>query len=518
MQKEKLKSQTIDYSYKPPIITVMGHVDHGKTTLLDFIRKSRVADKEFGGITQSIGGYQIEYNGKKITFIDTPGHEAFSAMRERGAIITDIIILVVAANDGVKDQTREVINLWKKTSTHLIVAINKMDVEGANPERVKRELLSEGVLIEGLGGDVPVVELSAKKGQNIDLLLETIDLVAEIHGLNKIPQLEAKPDYLSESIVIESHTDKRVGPIASVMVKYGTLKQGDYISAGGISGKARALLNDQNKTVNIAEISTPIGVIGIPSVLNVGEIVRSYPSEKIARENSKKSFNEIKLEGQKEFSDDLALIFTAPGSEVSDIKELKVMLKADKTGSLEAIEASLKKLVIPGVELKIFMRNTQALTRNDIEKAAFMKGIIIVFNMDIDNGLELLAKKSTVLLRSYKVIYELLDDLEDAMLSLVEPVEEEIITGIAEVKEVFVLSNKSIIAGCYVNKDKIQKGYKVYIERRGERITEAKITMLRKNKDEVKEVSVGSDCGILVEPQFDFQTGDKIFAFKIEKI
>ena len=507
-----------NFSYKPPIITVMGHVDHGKTTLLDYIRKTRVADKEFGGITQSIGGYQTEYEGKKITFIDTPGHEAFSAMRERGANLTDIIVLVVAADDGIKDQTREVINIWKKSGTQLIVAINKIDVPGANPEKVKREIVSEGVPLEGWGGDVPVVEVSAKTGQNVEVLLETIDLVSEVHGLNKIPVIEEKVEYLSEVIVLESNLHKSMGAIANVIVKYGTLKQGDFVSAAGISGKVRALINEENKTIAEATISMPVAVVGIPTVLNVGEIIRSYPSEKLARENSVQSFNDTKIEEQKEFTEDMLASLFGDGEEVEENKELKIILKGDKMGSLEAIETSLKNIEIPSVDLKVISSSTGLISRNDIDKAALMKAIIIIFGQEVASDMVLYAKQNHVLIRIYKVIYELIDELEEAMIGLVEPQEQEIITGIAEVRALFVLSDKSVIAGSLITKDKIQKGYKCYVERKGERVFEGKVTSLRHNKDEVKEVIVGNECGIGLDPKFEIQTGDRIYAYRIEKV
>ena len=515
---EKTVIQKIQKEYKAPVVTVMGHVDHGKTTLLDKIRKANVAEKEFGGITQRIGGYQIIHNEKAITFIDTPGHEAFGAMRARGVSVTDIIVLVVAADDGVQNQTREVINLFKKSiNVHMIVAVNKIDVPGANPERVKRELASEGLSLEGWGGEIPIVEISAKNETNIESLLDTIQLVAEINEVDTIEKYvpNEDKDFLSESIIIESYQDKALGPVATCIVKAGIISRGDYAVGGATYGKIRAIVDQHGKTINQAGVSSPVILVGIPTIQETGEIVRTYKTDKLARQNSVQSINEVLEEEKQEIVDELSEFFAEDEAETN---LFRIVLKVDTKGSMDAITASLEKLDILGIKLKIQSKSIGPVTLSDIDYAGQTKAIIIAFNVDVPKNLEQHIKNHKVLVREYKLIYQLIEEIEGALLGLVQPEEEEIIVGTAGVKNIFVLSNKTVVAGCDVKSGKIMKGYKAYVERKGERIHEAKIISLRHLKDEVKEMSVGSECGIILDPNFEIQTGDRVVVYKVEKI
>jgi translation initiation factor IF-2 len=503
--------------FRAPVVTIMGHVDHGKTTLLDYIRKTNIADREFGGITQHVRSYQIQHDGRPITFIDTPGHEAFFAMRERGAKITDIIVLVVAADDGVMPQTKEVISLWKKINTHLIVAINKIDMPGANLDKVKRELAQNDVLIEGYGGDIPAVEVSAKEGTNVPKLLDLINAVAELSELDKYSDL-SNVDFISESIVLESHLDKSIGPVARVIVKGGTVNQGDYAVGGKIYGKIRAVIDDQNKTIVEAYESMPISIIGIPKVLEVGEFVRTYANEDQAREASKVSINEEKGEIKEQFNRNMLANLFASQEHESEVKKLNIIIVADANGSLEAISHALKKLDIPDTQLNILEERTGVVTANDVNLGATRGGIILAFNTKIDNNAQKAAKEEKVLIREYKIIYELLEEIEGALIGLVEPTSEEEIFGEGEVRQVFQLTNGEFVAGCRVTKGKIFKGYQVFILRKGERIHDAKIDSLKHLKNEVKEANVGTECGVVMKPAFECQTGDTVICYKVKKL
>ncbi len=501
--------------FRAPVVTIMGHVDHGKTTLLDYIRKANVAAGEFGGITQHVRAYQIDHEGRPITFIDTPGHEAFFAMRERGAKITDVIVLVVAADDGVMPQTKEVIGLWKKAHTHMIVAINKIDMPGANLERVKRQLASEGVLVEGYGGDIPVIEISAKLGTNVDGLLDLINLVSEINSQDKFTNLD-NVNYTSESIVLESFMDKAIGPVATVVVKSGQITQGEYGAGGKIYGKIRAIINDEGKTVDVAFESQPVKLIGIPKVLEVGEFVRTYVDEKDAREASKESVNEVREEKQQEFNKNvLASIFAAQEEDLL-IKKLNVIVVTDAKGSLEAILYALNKIKVPGTKLNILESHTSNVTLNDVTLASARGGIILAFNTKVDANAERTAKEEKILIRDYKIIYELIEEIEMALIGLVEPTEQEDFIGEAEVRQVFTLSNGKFVAGLRVSKSKLVKGYNYYILRKGERVHDGRISSLKHGKDEVKEATVGTECGVLTE-NFETMTGDILVCYKTVK-
>ncbi len=516
MAKDKEKKSNLP-QHRAPVVTIMGHVDHGKTTLLDYIRSSNVADREFGGITQHVRAYQIIFQDRPITFIDTPGHEAFFAMRERGANITDIIILVVAADDGVMPQTKEVINLWKKSQTQLVVAINKIDMPGANLDKVKRQLSENGVQVEGYGGDIPVVEVSAKEGTNINSLLELLNLITELNELDKYTDLSNAP-YTSESVVLESNMDKSLGPVATVIVKAGNVNRGEFAVGGKDYGKLRALVDDSGKNIDTAFESKPVRLVGVPKVLEVGEIVRTYKDEKQAKEASLVSVNEERLEQRSDFNKNiLASMFAAQDND-SDIKKLNIVILADARGSLEAIEHSLKKLEIPGTELNILESRTGNVTSNDVNLASTRGGIVLAFNTKVEPNAAKHAEEGGVIIREYKIIYELFEEIEVALIGMVEPTEEEEIIGEAEVRQVFQLTNGKFVAGCRVSKDKIVKGYQAFVQRKGERVSEGKITSLKHLKDEVKEATLGTECGILIEPNVEMQTGDIVVCFRTRKV
>lgn len=513
----KVVKPVVRTEYKPPIVGLMGHVDHGKTSLLDAIRSSNLTEKEFGGITQHISAYQITHQGKKITFIDTPGHKAFSEMRGRGAGTTDIIVLVVAADDGVQAQTKEVIDLWKKSGDQMIVAINKIDKEDADPRKVKQELANAGVLVEGYGGDVPVVEVSALKKTNIDELLEMISLVAEMNGLDQVTPL-GDADYSGEAVVLESRLDQALGPVALVIVRAGQFSRGDFVAGGGMYGKVRALIDENRSTIAVAEISKPVMVVGMPKVMPLGELIRVYSDEKKARAaaESAASINiekEAKVEALKD--DIVNQLFS---SEVKDEgKCLNVIVKADTAGTLEAIRSSLLKIKVEGVNLAIVRDNTGGVTEEDVGYAKTTRAIVLGFNVKVDSAAERLAKQERVIVRTYHVIYELIEEVEGAMQGLVEPDEEEVEIGTARVKKIFELSDKSVVAGCIVTSGKLLRGAKAYVLRDKEVVHEGILRTLKHGKEDEKEVTKDVECGIIFEPMFaEARQGDIIRCVKLE--
>lgn len=502
------KKTKLSENYKPPIVGLMGHVDHGKTSLLDAIRESKLTEKEFGGITQHISAYQAEHQGKAITFIDTPGHKAFTEMRERGADSTDIIVLVVAADDGVQDQTKEVINLWKKTNDQMIVAINKIDKEGADTRRVKQELSSAGVELEGYGGDVPVVEVSAKKKTNIEGLLDLILLVAEMNGLDKAPEIK-NAEYHGEGIVLESYLDSSLGPVALCVVRAGSLGRGEYIAGAGMCSKIRALIDESKKTVEVAEISQPIVAVGLPKVMDLGEIVRVYKDESEAKMAVKagESINVQKAQKVEDLRDNIIdQLFSCEGEDEG--KCLNVIVKCDKQGTLEAVVSSLMKVRVEGVRLSIVRDGIGDVTEDDVDYAKTTRSIVLGFNVEIDAAAVRRAKQERVLVRTYNVIYELIEEVEGAMQGLVEPDKEEIVVGRARVKKIFELSDKSVVAGCIVTAGKMMRGYRCTVERDEETVHEANIKSLKHGKEDEKEVSKDVECGIIIEPEFEVRQGD----------
>lgn len=500
-----------DLKLRPPIVTVMGHVDHGKTTLLDAIRKTRVAESEAGGITQHIGAYQVEVNSKKITFIDTPGHEAFTAMRARGAQITDITILVVAADDGVMPQTVEAINHAKAADIPIIVAINKIDKPNAQPERVMQELTEHGLVPEDWGGDTICVPISALKEENLDELLEMVLLVAELE------ELKANPNRLAEGVVIESKLDKGRGPVATLLVKNGTLHIGDALLAGTVSGRVRAMIDDQGNRVKEALPSTPVEVLGFSDVPAAGDFVQVLEDEKMARqiaEERKQKEHELNLHQESRVSlEDLYKQI-----QEGEVKELNVIIKADVNGSIEALRDSLLKLGTEEVSINIIHTGVGAINETDVHLASASNAIIIGFNVRPDSNARSAAKKEKVDIRLYRVIYKVIEDLKDAMAGLLEPELKEVVTGRAEVRDTFKVPNVGVVAGLYVNEGVINRNYQVRLIRDGVVIHEGAIGSLKRFENDVREVREGYECGLGIEGYNDIKIGDELEIFTYEEI
>lgn len=476
---------------RPPIVTILGHVDHGKTTLLDFIRKSSVAAKEHGGITQHIGAYQVTHDNKLITFIDTPGHAAFEKMRSRGANVADIAVLVVAIDDGIMPQTDEAIKHIKAAKVPLIVAVNKIDLPGINVkvsiEKIKKQLSDREILIEEYGGDVPIVPLSAKSGEGVGKLLEIILLVAELHELKGDPSLPAA------GVVIESSLDKFKGPIATLLIRNGTLKKGDQISVGEIQSKIRGMFDFSGAALEAAGPSTPVEVLGLEAVPQVGAVLGELAEVKQAE----------------------AIQSLVDKLKQGDTKTLKVIIKADKQGSLEAIEESLDKFNVErGIVTKIFT-GTGDIGEENIKLAATVGAIVIGFNVKVASGAQKLAENEHVLIRTYNIIYELLDDVEEVVNTLLEVGQLEEVLGKANIIAEFPHGKLEKIAGCRMIEGIIAKGQKLRILRDGKNIGEVKLKSLKKVKDEVNKVEKGNDCGMLFDPILDFQIGDVVESFRV---
>ncbi len=492
---------------RSPVICVMGHVDHGKTSLLDAIRKTNVTDKEAGGITQHIGAYTVNVNGQKITFLDTPGHEAFTAMRMRGANSTDIAILVVAADDGVMPQTVEAINHAKAAGIEIIVAVNKIDKPGANIERVKQELTEHGLIAEDWGGSTVFVPVSAKSGEGIEQLLEMILLTAEVL------ELRANPNRRARGLVIEAELDKGRGPVATILVQKGTLKVGDFVSAGAASGKVRAMIDDKGRRVKEAGPSTPVEILGLGDVPNAGEIFIAHENDKEAKyyaetfvvQNKEKLLEDTKA---KMSLDDLFSQIQA-----GNLKELNLIIKADVQGSVEAVKQSLMKLSNEEVVVKCIHGGVGAINESDVSLASASKAIIIGFNVRPDAQAKTVAEREGVDVRLYKVIYQAIEDVEAAMKGMLDPVFEEKVIGHAEVRQIFKASAVGNIAGSYVLDGMFQRGCKIRILREGEQIYEGELASLKRFKDDVKEVKAGFECGLVFEGFDSMQELDIVEAY-----
>lgn len=496
---------------RPPIVTVMGHVDHGKTSLLDCIRKAKVTDSEAGGITQHIGAYTITLNGEEITFLDTPGHEAFTAMRARGAQVTDMAILVVAADDGIMPQTVEAINHAKAANVPLIVAINKIDKPGANPDRVKQELADQGLLVEDWGGDVICVPVSALKREGIDTLLEMVLLVAEME------ELKANPNKRAVGTVIEAQLDKGRGPVATVLVQGGTLRVGDPIVAGVASGKVRAMINSKGKRVKVAGPSTAVEILGLSEVPQGGDQVVAVPNDKAARlvaEKRQQMAREEMLKSNQRMS--LDDFFAQMGD--AEVKELPIIVKADVQGSVQAVKQSLEKLSNEEVAVRVIHGGVGAVTESDVTLATASNAIIIGFNVRPVPSAEVLAKKEGVDVRTYTIIYKAIEDVQAAMTGMLDPEYVDEDTGKAEVRETFKLSGVGTIAGCYVTSGKVFRGSKVRIVRDGFIIHEGQLAALRRFKDDVKEVNQGYECGMSFVNYNDVKEGDIIEAYITKEV
>jgi translation initiation factor IF-2 len=495
---------------RPPVVTVMGHVDHGKTTLLDYLRKTQVAEKEFGGITQHIGAYQIEYHNSKITFIDTPGHEAFTSLRARGAQVTDIVILVVAANEGVKPQTIEAINHSKAAKVPIIVAINKIDLPNADPEVVRRELSEVGLIPEEWGGDTIMVNISAKTGEGITDLLDAILIKAE--ELN----LRSTSKGLAKGVVIESKLEKGRGPVATVIVQRGTLTIGNAIVVGTAAGKVRAMYDEWGNRIKEAGPSTPTLVQGLDELPRAGDHFYVVESEREAREIAKRN-KELKKEQIGRGETAIALRRIQEKLQAGELKELPIVVKADCQGSVEAIDDMLSQMVYEEVKAEVIHRGIGNVTESDVLLASASDGVIIAFNVGIEPSARNVAKQEGVLIKSYRVIYELLDDVKKMLSGLLEPEIREVVLGQAEVREVFKIPRVGTVAGCYVLDGVVERDARVRVRRDGEVIFEGKIASLKRFKEDVKEVQAGFECGLKLEGFEKIKVGDIIEIYKLKE-
>ena len=492
---------------RPPVVCVMGHVDHGKTSLLDAIRKTNVTRGEAGGITQHIGASVVEVNGQKITFLDTPGHEAFTAMRMRGANSTDIAVLVVAADDGVMPQTVEAISHAKAAGVEIIVAINKIDKPSANIERVKQELSEYELIPEDWGGSTIFVPVSAHTGEGIDTLLEMILLTAEVC------ELKANPNRSARGLVIEAQLDKGKGPVATILVQKGTLHVGDFIAAGACNGKVRAMMDDKGRRIKEAGPSTPVEILGLGDVPNAGEILLSFDSDKEAKNFAGAFVSENKNRLLEETKGKLSLDNLFDQIQASDLKELPIIVKADVQGSVEAVKQSLTKLSNEEVVVKVIHGGVGAVNESDVSLAATSNAIIIGFNVRPDATAKQLAEQEGVDLRLYRVIYQAIEDVEAAMKGMLDPVFEEKVIGHAEVRQLFKASGVGTIAGSYVLDGIFQRNCKVRISREGEQIFEGELASLKRFKDDVKEVKAGYECGLVFDGFNDVKEEDKVEAY-----
>ncbi len=500
---------------RPPVITVMGHVDHGKTTVLDRIRSANVVDDEAGGITQHIGAYQVDRDGQSITFIDTPGHAAFTQMRARGADATDIVVLVVAADDGVMPQTIEAINHARAADVPIVVAVNKVDKENADTQRVLSELAERELVPEAWGGDTIVVEMSALQGEGIEELLDQLLVVAELE------ELTANPTGRAKGIVLEANLDTGRGPVATVLVDKGELKVGDPIVAGAAWGRVRAMIDDQGNQIKSAGPSTPVQVLGLSSVPQAGDEFRAAPDEKIARTVAEAREHHQKVMAQRgdarvKTGVRLEDIFSQIQS--GEVATLNLVLKADVHGSLEAVTESLRKLERDEVEITFVHRAVGGITENDISLAATTNATILGFNVRPDRKARELADSENVEIRTYEIIYKLLEDIEAAVVGMLAPEYEEVVTGEAEVREIFRVPRIGAIAGCYVRSGVITRGSKVRFLRNGTIIWKGDITSLRRFKDDAKEVREGFECGIGLSDFQDLKPGDLIETFDEREI
>ena len=493
-----------------PVVVVMGHVDHGKTSILDRIRNAHVTDTEAGGITQHIGAYQVEYEGKKITFLDTPGHEAFTAMRARGANVTDIAILVVAADDGIMPQTIESINHAKAAGVSIIVAINKMDKEGADPDRVKQQLTEQSLVVEEWGGDVIAVPVSAKTGMGIDELLENILLVAEVK------ELKANPDRLARGTVVEARLDKGKGPVATLLVQNGTLKSGDVIIAGTSVGRIRTMTNDKGRSIKEAGPSTPVEITGLGEVPSAGDVFNAVADEKLARELVEQRKHEAKEElFQQHQKVTLDNLFSQIAE--GEMKELPIIVKADVQGSVEAVKQSLEKLSNDEVRVKVIHGGVGAVSESDVMLANASNAIIVGFNVRPDPVAKQNAEQSGVDIRLYRIIYDAIEEITDAMKGMLAPKYREVETARIEVRQVYKISNVGTVAGSYVLDGKVGRNNEIRVVRDGIVIAEDKMSSLKRFKDDAKEVAAGFECGITLEKFTDIKEGDIFEAFYMEE-
>ena len=496
---------------RPPVVVVMGHVDHGKTSLLDAIRDTSVTDTEAGGITQHIGAYSVKLNDRLITFLDTPGHEAFTTMRARGAQVTDVAILVVAADDGIMPQTIEAINHAKAAGVTIVVAINKIDKDGANPERVKQMLVEYDLVPEEWGGDTVCVEISAKKRINIDGLLEMVLLVADMQ------ELKANPNRDAQGTVIEAEIDKGRGPVATVLVQNGTLKVGDFVIAGTAVGRVRAMVNDKGRRVKTAPPSTPVEILGLSEAPSGGDTFMVVENEKLARDVAEQRKQELQ---ENKFNQVVKVSLDNLFSQIDEgnMKELDVIIKADVQGSVEAVKQSLEKLSNDEVRVRAIHGGVGAINESDVMLANASNAIIVGFNVRPDAGALASAEQNEVDIRLYRVIYQAIEDVEAAMKGMLDPIFEEKVIGHAEIRQIFKASGVGNIAGSYVLDGVMERGCKVRISREGEQIFEGDLASLKRFKDDVKEVKAGYECGLVFDGFNDIQELDQVEAYKMVEV
>ena len=500
-----------DLQPRCPVVTIMGHVDHGKTTLLDTIRKSAVVDGEFGGITQHIGAYQVEVNGKKVTFFDTPGHEAFTAMRARGAQVTDIVIIVVAADDGVMPQTKEAIDHAKAAGVPIVVAINKIDKEGADPERIKAEMAEEGLLPEEWGGDTVYCEISAKKKIGIEELLETLTVVAEL------ADLKANPNRYAYGSVVEGKLDKGRGAVATLLVENGTLRASDPIVVGAAFGRVRQMLDDKGRVIKEALPGTPVEITGLNEVPVAGDKFMVFESEKQARSVGE---TRMKAKIEKDRNSGAALSLDDLYSQIKEgqIIDLNIIVKADVQGTAEAVKASLEKIDVDGVRVNVIRSTVGAISESDVILASASQAIIYGFNVRPDAKVRSKAEEENVEIRLHNVIYKMVEEIETAMKGMLAPEYHEVVTGQAEIRQVIKASKIGNIAGCYVTDGSIKRNSGIRLIRDGIVVYEGKLASLRRFKDDVKEVNSGFECGLNIENYNDIKEGDIIEGYVMEEV
>lgn len=496
---------------RPPVITIMGHVDHGKTTLLDHIRKSRVAEGEFGGITQHIGAYQVSVKGKKITFLDTPGHEAFTAMRARGAMITDIVIIVVAADDGVMPQTREAVDHALAAGVPIIVAINKIDKPGADPQRIMTEVSELGLMPEEWGGDVPYVNISAKQGIGIDELLETVTVVAEL------AELKANPKRMAYGSVIEGRLDKGRGPVATLLIQNGTLRSGNPIVVGATYGRVRQLVDDRGREIKSAGPATPVEITGLNDVPEAGDKFMVFETEKEARHVGEERAQK-KIEEERNSTSAMSLDDLFSQMKSGEVVDLNIIVKADVNGTAEAIKSSLEKIDVEGARVNVIRSTVGAISESDILLASASKAIIYGFNVRPDANVRRKADEEGVEIRLHQVIYKMVEEIEAAMKGMLAPEMEEVVTGQAEIRHIYKVSKIGNIAGCYVTDGSIKRDCGIRLIREGIIVYEGKLASLKRFKDDAKEVNQGYECGLTIENYNDIKEGDIVEGYVMQEV
>ena len=511
---EELKENEDDESTlesRPPVVTIMGHVDHGKTTLLDTIRKSRVTEGEFGGITQHIGAYQVNVKGKKITFLDTPGHEAFTAMRARGAQVTDIVVIVVAADDGVMPQTKEAVDHAKAAGAPVIVAVNKIDKPDVNTDRIMGEMSDLGLMPEEWGGDTMFCPISAKFGQGVPELLESIQILAEVENFR------ANPNRLATGTVIEAKLDKGRGPVVSLLVQKGTLKSGDVLVVGSCYGRVRKMVDDHGREIKSAGPSSPVEIIGLNDVPVAGDVFRVFDSEKKARQIAE-TRNQVRIDAERNSSSALTLDDLARQIEEGNIQEINVIVKADVQGSAEAVKASLEKLDVQGVRVNVIRSTAGAITESDVVLASASNAIVIGFNVRPSANVRKKAEEEKVEIRLHNIIYKALEEMDLAMKGMLAPVYEEVVIGQAEVRQTYKVSKIGTIAGCMVTDGCLKKECKIRLIRDGIVIYTGKLASLKRFQNDAKEVQSGYECGCTIENFNDIKEGDIFEAYEDQQV